>query len=94
MLRKLIIALSTQDEISDESLERMAKDVEFIYSEGYRQQYSDLLNMLISIRNEVDSPVDDQNLCDNLESLPITYVIHAKRMMKMCINTVRARFLV
>ena len=47
----------------------MAKDVEYIYSEGYRQQYSDLLNMLISIRNEKDIPFDDQNLCDNLELL-------------------------
>lgn len=47
----------------------MAKDVEYIYSEGYRQQYSDLLNMLISIRNENDIPYDDQNLCDNLEQL-------------------------
>lgn len=47
----------------------MAKDVEFIYSEGYRQQYSDLLNMLISIRDEDDLSFDDQNLCDNLELL-------------------------
>ncbi len=61
-----MISLSTQEVISDESFERMAKDVEFIYSEGYRQQYSDLLNMLISIRNEENLPFDDQNLCDNL----------------------------
>ena len=47
----------------------MADDVKFIYSDGYRQQYSDLLNMLISIRTEEDLPFDDQNLCDNLEQL-------------------------
>lgn len=47
----------------------MAKAVEFVYSEGYRQQYSDLLNMLISIRNEENPSFDDQNLCDNLELL-------------------------
>lgn len=69
VLRKLLISLSTQDKISDESFEQMAKDVEFIYSEGYRQQYSDLLNMLISIRDEGNHSFDDQNLCDNLESL-------------------------
>lgn len=69
VLRKLLISLSTQEKISDESFEQMAKDVEFIYSEGYRQQYSDLLNMLISIRNEGNHSFDDQNLCDNLESL-------------------------
>lgn len=50
-------------------MEELADDVEFIYSDGYRQQYSDLLNMLISIRPEGDSSFDDQNLCDNLDQL-------------------------
>ena len=31
VLRKLLISLSTQGKISDESFEQMAKDVEFIY---------------------------------------------------------------
>ena len=47
----------------------MAADVERVYSNGYRQQYSDLLNMLISIENESDQTFDEQNLCDNLEIL-------------------------
>ena len=47
----------------------MASDVESIYGGGYRQQYSDLMNMLVSIENEQDLMFDDQNLCGNLELL-------------------------
>ena len=47
----------------------MASKVEQVYSGGYRQQYSDLLNMLISIENESDHSFDGQSLCDNLEML-------------------------
>lgn len=50
-------------------MESLAEKVEEIYANGYRQQYSDLLNMLNAIEEESDAHFDGQILCVNLEEL-------------------------
>lgn len=69
ILSELLYELSATNGLTDKSLDRMAKDVEEIYSDGYRQQYSDLLNMLIEIEDRLGSKFNSQDLCDNLEQL-------------------------
>lgn len=50
-------------------MDSLAEKVEEIYANGYRQQYSDLLNMLNAIEEASDKHFDGQILCGNLEEL-------------------------
>lgn len=69
ILSNLLFRLSFEYVIDDKLLAEMAQDVELLYSDGYRQQYSDLMNTLVEIRNRPELEFDDQNLCNNLERL-------------------------